>query len=231
MILKEKADKEILFMKSLIIVTSKDTEKYANYLYDLIGLNDDTEDAIVGTKDGEVKAAVYTVQDFLHNRINISSSQYVLYIGNDKFIKEKREHIILKYNQYGMRYGDFGKAAYLYINHVVEQNKYNDFIKLYEGIHGDVQKVKFKASDAAHIVSGALVGAGAELGTGLLGAATILAAGALMPVVAIGGAGALAAGGVSLAKKKKIDDQIKDQQYNCLILKYYLEGLNDFLNS
>lgn len=52
-------------------------------------LEDDTEDETVGTKDGEVAAQVWLEKDYKANAAQLSSNQYILFIGQDKLIKEK----------------------------------------------------------------------------------------------------------------------------------------------
>ena len=55
---------------------------YGDYLAQLISLDDDTEETTVGTKDGEVAAQVWTEKDYNNNAAQMSSNQYVLFVGN-----------------------------------------------------------------------------------------------------------------------------------------------------
>ena len=216
-------------MKKLIVVTEKKTEGYANYLRGLVSQNDDTEEKIIGTKDGEVEIAIYNEKQFQDRKLDMSSNQRLLFVGNSSFMKKEREHFDKKFNKYGMVFGSLGKQACLYVDYVVPMNEYDEFIKYAQGIQEDVRKVTFNAGDVAQVAAGAAVGAGVELGTAVLGAATILATGALMPVIAIGGAAVIAGGGLGTIKYNAKKKEIERQQYDCLILKCYLDYLNDFM--
>ena len=58
--------------KNLIIVTSKGGEKYGNYLFQLIS-----------DYDG-VDAALWSENEYKDNRVQLSSSQYVVFVGDSK---------------------------------------------------------------------------------------------------------------------------------------------------
>ena len=53
----------------LIIVCDDRTEKYANYLRQLISTNDDSEGEVVGIADGSVEVAVWTDKEYINNII------------------------------------------------------------------------------------------------------------------------------------------------------------------
>ena len=76
-------------MRNLIIVCEEKCRGYGDYLSQLISSEDDTEDTIVGTKDGEVAVQVWGEKDFKANQAQLSSNQYILFIGHSKLIKEK----------------------------------------------------------------------------------------------------------------------------------------------
>lgn len=80
-------------MKKLIIICEEKCRQYGDYLAQLISLEDDTEENTVGTKDGEVAARVWLEKDYKANSAQLSSSQYILFIGQDKLIKEKSSHM------------------------------------------------------------------------------------------------------------------------------------------
>ena len=60
-------------MKNLIIVCDEKSKEYANYLSQLISMEDDTEDTTVGVKDGSVQAQVWLEKDYKANSATISS--------------------------------------------------------------------------------------------------------------------------------------------------------------
>ncbi len=48
----------------LIIVYNKDTQKYANYMLQLISLKDDEDGNVIGSQDGSVEAAVWSEKEY-----------------------------------------------------------------------------------------------------------------------------------------------------------------------
>ena len=120
-------------MKKLIIVCEEKCRQYGDYLAQLISLEDDTEDETVGTKDGEVAAQVWLEKDYKANAAQLSSNQYILFIGQDKLIKEKSSHMNMGFAEFGMKYGWLGKQAVLSVDKVVEAAKN----ALYTGKIGD----------------------------------------------------------------------------------------------
>lgn len=216
-------------IEPLIIVADKKTIIYANFLSALISQKDDTEDKIVGTKDGSVSVAIYNEEQYLDNKPTIPSDHRVLFIGNGKVAKTEQPNIGVKYNKYGMIYGEIGNRACLYVKNVVPFKEYEKFIKEAQVIQKEVSKVKIKTGDVVQAAAGAAIGAGVELGTAVLGAATILLSGALMPVVAIGGAAVIAGGGIGTLKYNTKKNEVKDQQYRYLVMKCYLDYMNNFM--
>lgn len=215
--------------KNLIVVTDKKTEKYGNYLRGLVSQNDDTDEVVVGTKDGEVVLTIYNEKQFADRKLELSSNQRILFIGNSKLVKEERQHFKVKYNQYGMVFSSLGKQACMYVDHVVPMKEYDEFIKMAGETLENIKKVSIGAKDVAQVAAGAAAGVGIELGTAVLGAATIIASGALMPLVALGGAAVLAGGGITSVKYNAKKKEIEQQQYDCLVMKCYLEYLREFM--
>ena len=59
-------------------------------------MEDDTEEATVGVKDGSVQAQVWLEKDYKANSATISSTQHIVFIGNSKLLKEQRSHIFCR---------------------------------------------------------------------------------------------------------------------------------------
>ena len=53
----------------------------------LISRKDDNESEIIGIKDGSAAAQVWTEKEYTANSAQISSEQYILFVGNSKLIK------------------------------------------------------------------------------------------------------------------------------------------------
>ena len=114
-------------MKKLIIVCEEKLRHYGDFLSQLISRKDDNESEVIGIKDGSAAAQVWNEKEYSANSAQISSEQYILFIGNSKLIKEKRLHMQKKFSEYGMNYGWLGKQAVLFVDHIVSVDDYNDF--------------------------------------------------------------------------------------------------------
>lgn len=205
-------------MKKLIIVCEEKCRQYGDYLAQLISLEDDKEDETVGTKDGEVAAQVWLEKDYKANAAQLSSNQYILFIGQDKLIKEKSSHMNMGFAEFGMKYGWLGKQAVLSVEKVVEADKYENFISYAQNYQQDVEQL-IKSKDKKALKAGAAAGAA---GVTKAGALAVISPVALVPIAGIGA-------GVMAVKKFTLNSKIKEQQYSCAVMKFYLDDLSKFL--
>lgn len=211
-------------MKKLIIVCEGKCRQYGDYLAQLISLEDDKEDETVGTKDGEVAAQVWLEKDYKANAAQLSSNQYILFIGQDKLIKGKSSHMNMGFAEFGMKYGWLGKQAVLSVEKVVEADKYENFISYAQNYQQNVEQL-IKSKDKKALKAGAAAGAAGVAGaTGVAkaGALAVISPVALVPIACIGA-------GVMAVKKFTLNSKIKEQQYSCAVMKFYLDDLSKFL--
>ena len=192
-------------MKTLIIICEEKCRQYGDYLAQLISL-----------KDGEVEAQVWLEERYKANSALISSSQYILFIGQDKLIKEKSSHMNTEFSEYGMKYGWLGKQAVLSVEKVVEADKYESFIAYAQNYQQNVEQL-IKSKDKQSLKAGATAGA-----VGVAGALAIIFPAALAPIAGI-------SAGVMAVKKYTLNSKIKEQQYSCAVMKFYLDDLSKFL--
>lgn len=211
-------------MKKLIIVCEEKCRQYGDYLAQLISLEDDKEDETVGTKDGEVAAQVWLEKDYKANAAQLSSNQYILFIGQDKLIKEKSSHMNMGFAEFGMKYGWLGKQAVLSVEKVVEADKYENFISYAQNYQQDVEQL-IKSKDKKALKAGAAAGAAGvtgAVGVAKAGALAVISPVALVPIAGIGAS-------VMAVKKFTLNSKIKEQQYSCAVMKFYLDDLSKFL--
>jgi hypothetical protein len=76
-------------VNKLIIVCEDKLRKYGDFLAQLISLNDDKDDAIVGIADGTTVAQVWSEKEYLSNAAQISSEQYILFVGNRMYCSDE----------------------------------------------------------------------------------------------------------------------------------------------
>jgi hypothetical protein len=235
-------------MKKLIIVCEERLRRYGDFLAQLISGTDDKEGRVVGIKDGAAAAQVWTEKEYTANAAQISSEQYLLFVGNSKLIKEKRHHMLQKYSNHGMNYGWLGKQAVLFVDHILSFPEYTNFYKLLSNEYAEgsqKEAVRLLPSKSEEIIEPINIVEEAEeskedASTEVLEVVQPEAKEpkkVLTPFVAVGKAFKKAVDSgvktinkvsddISAASKSK---DIEDQQYTCLILLFYLDALAAFL--
>ena len=208
----------------LIIVCDDKTEKYANYLRQLVSTNDDEEGKVVGTEDGAITVSVWLEKDYKANMATISSNEHVLFIGENDVSKKEISSMSVKFNKFGMKYGWLGKQGMMIVSEVISQRDTNDkFIEYCRGYKTYFEKIEFskpiteQAFDAVNDVVGgnkaALIAGGALLG--FLAPGITLATGAVL--------------GVTQFLTGTDKEKVMDQQYRGLTAILYMDGLSEFL--
>lgn len=235
-------------MKKLIIVCEERLRRYGDFLAQLISGTDDKEGRVVGIKDGAAAAQVWTEKEYTANAAQISSEQYLLFVGNSKLIKEKRHHMLQKYSDHGMNYGWLGKQAVLFVDHILSFSEYTNFYKLLSNEYAEgsqKEAVRLLPSKSEEVVEPINIVEEAEeikedASTEVLEVVQPEAKEpkkVLTPFVAVGKAFKKAVDGGVKTINKVSDDinaaskskDIEDQQYTCLILLFYLDALASFL--
>ena len=207
----------------LMIVCDDKTMQYANYLIQLIGQNDDNGESAVGIKDGTVSAAIYTEKQYKDTLARITSNTHILFMGNNKSTKEQAKFLDCQIDCFGMKYGWLGKRAVMFVDESVKKDEYNDFVDYAKKFQLEYKKKDEKKKAKPGI--GAVAGA-----AGAVGAAKVA-----LPAVAVGvGAWLLTpivevAGIYGIVKSSKAKKDVKEQQYRCLTLAVYMDGLQKFL--
>lgn len=189
--------------KSLIIVCAENTQKYGNYLMQLIGLKDDENGRIVGIEDGSVEAALWTEEEFEANRPTITSAQKIIFIGDSKGMKAERANMDCIFNEYGLHIDRLGNHGALYINEkFMNKEEYEGFLNFAKGYQKDYENVSKKLYSAAKKA-------------------------VAFSLIIFGGIYGLAGSWILNWAKKR--NEINDQRYGFLILYTYLEELADFI--
>lgn len=208
----------------LIIVCDDKTEKYANYLRQLVSTYDDEEGKVVGTEDGAITVSVWLEKDYKANMAKISSNEHVLFIGENEVSKKEISSMSVKFNKFGMKYGWRGKRGMMIVSEVISQpDNYDKFIKYCRSYKTDFEKLEFSKSipeQAFETVNGVVGG----------NTAALIAGGALLrflaPAVTLATGAVL---GVTQLLTGPDSEKIKDQQYRGLTAILYMDGLSEFL--
>lgn len=127
--------------KKLVIVTNDNTKMYGELLSALVSSLDDkkSEDGsinIVGVKDGSVEAVIWDEATYKDNFNHLSSSQKLLFIGQNESTKPIEANINFEssFSKYGVYFGYLGNKAILYSDKKILTNKdelYGEFIEKY----------------------------------------------------------------------------------------------------
>ena len=154
-------------------------------------------------KDGTVSAAIWTPKVYKDTLPKITSNTHILFIGSFKEAKEQRKNVNFKFNKYGMHFGWLGKRAVMYVDDkMLKKDEYDHFLKFSKNYQEEFEKA------TVNIVN-SLPDYMKVIGTFLP---------VIYPVAIYG----LISG--TIAHKK-----IKNQQYRCLTIALYLDGLQKFL--
>lgn len=205
-------------MKKLIIVCEEKYKKYGDYLSQLISLEDDTEQNVIGIKDGEVVAQVWSEKDYVANSPQIASSQSILFIGESKLIKDKSTHMKVMFSEHGIKYGWLGKQAVLTVDKTISTKEYDDFLEFALSNQTDIERLIEKKENKKIVEN---VKENPIIGVKAAGVAALGFLGGMIGIAPIAG----------LELKKSIDlkNKIKGQQYSCAIMRFYLTALSEFL--
>ncbi len=191
-------------MTKLVIVCGEHEKKYGNYLRQLICTNDDKEGETIGVEDGTVDVAVWSEEEYKSNSPTISSSVYLLFIGENKASKSEVVSMPIVFNRFGMKYGWRGKRGMLIVDKVLTNaeliNEFNIFTQQFESIGQIDDENTLNAERDAKLKKIAIIGSHV-----------------LLP-------------GSGFAVKKKMQmDEMKNKQYYALTTTFYLEGIQEFL--
>lgn len=208
-------------MKKLIIVCEEKLRQYGDFLAQLISLEDDKDGKVIGVKDGEVAAQVWTEKEYSANSSQISSEQYILFIGNSKLIKEKRSYMMKWFSQFGMQYGWLGKQAVLFVQKIVDMKEYDNFIEYAKENQSDVTKLIEMKSDIM-VAQEQNEKNPVEEAKGIK---IILSTVKALPAAIVNAP----VRGLNVVNKLANNKKIEEQEYSCLVLVFYLNGLSQFL--
>lgn len=200
----------------LMIVCDDKSMQYANYLIQLVGQKDDSDDATVGTKDGAVSAAIYTEKQYKDTLAKITSNTHILFIGKNKTTMEQAKYIPCKIDSYGLRYGWLGKRAVMYVDRKITKEEAQAFINYAHNYQLEYKELNQGFKTVSTVVDGLMsptvINNFKKLSDWLLAPITITPAAIY-----------------DLVQRSKSLKEMEEQQYRCLTLAVYMDGLQKFL--
>ena len=191
-------------LTKLIIVCGEKEKKYGNYLRQLICTNDDIDGEVVGAEDGTVDVTVWSEEEYKSNSPTISSSVYLLFIGENKISKSEIVSMPIVFDRFGMKYGWRGKRGMLIVDKTLTNpeliNEFGLYTQKFESIGQIDDENTLNAERNTRLKKAAVIGSHV-----------------LLP-------------GSGFAVKKKLEmDEMKNKQYYALTTTFYIEGIQDYL--
>ena len=204
-------------MKNLIIVCEERFRQYGDFLAQLVSI-EDKKDINLGIKEGTFVSQVWSEKEYISNAAQISSEQYLLFIGNSKLSKSKRFHMINKFSEYGMNYGWLGKQAAIFVDRVVGVNDYNSFIEYAKRNQSDINKFIKLKSDILFLPE-------RTDGEDIKSIKELLNIEEFYEVFIVNTKAKI----INRFKRVINKNSIEKQEYTCLVFVFYLKGLSQFL--
>ena len=190
----------------LIIVYDKETVGYATFLQQLISQKNDVEvetAKTAGEQKNYIDATIWTTKVYEDNLSKLTSNTHVIFIGSSKTAKDHGRNIHFSYEKYGMHYGWLGKRAVLYVDtkKKFKKKEYEAFFALCNEYSKKLEKTNVSFANMLSSTKNRLHF------LYVFDFSVIFSTRAFMAEV----------------------KRINDQQYRCLTLVFYMEGLQKFL--
>ena len=191
-----------------------------------IELNDDdpTSGEIIGTKDGSIEISLCSEEMWNNRKKSSSDADKILFLGTSKAVNSTLPHMIIKYDQFGIKYGWSGNIGLLTVDdsQLKNQKQYNDF--------SDTFMKEFSNPNASQVlksINSDFSEMSDYLHPELIKRKKLKKAGTATLAVLTGGLSLVALPISSSIKKKQ---QLVQLLYFYGVLHFYLYNLEDFIN-
>lgn len=116
--------------KKLIIVYDDSTMEHATYLMQLISCQE-RDEANASIQAGTIDVAVWSEKKYSDTLSSLTTSTYVLFVGNGKVAKRARANMPMRFGKLGMHYGWLGTQGCLFVDPLsLNRNNYAEFKEL-----------------------------------------------------------------------------------------------------
>lgn len=201
--------------EKVVIVYTKGTEKYANYLMQLISISS-------YEKDGQITAACWSLDELKDSMAKMSSAHRIIFLGSDKKVDTYTSEIEDTFSKYGMHYGWLGRQAVLRVEKdaLSITRKYKEFCQFAQEHQ---RKLKAVLDAKLAVTTGVAVAAAGSTATAAAAITSLLGSALLLPIISIWTMIPIG------AKLLKESSKVIDQKYRCLVAVFYQEGLRKYL--
>ena len=140
----------------MVIVYTKETEKYANYLMQLISIPSREEDE-------QITVACWSLDEFKNSMSKMPSNRKVLFVGSNKKMDMYISEIKDTFNKHGMHYGWIGTLGVLRVDRdaLSLTRKYKEFCRFAQGQQQELKEAltaKSIVTTSAAAIVAALLG-------------------------------------------------------------------------
>ena len=146
--------------KKLIIVCDDSAMEHATYLMQLISCQE-RDEADTSVQAGAIDVTVWSEKKYDDTLSSLTTSTYVLFIGNGKVAKRARANMPMKFDRIGMHYGWLGTQGCLFVDSLsLNRNNYAEFKELcdrYGKDFGDDPRLLGRAREEAREIPAASV--------------------------------------------------------------------------
>lgn len=239
-----------------LLIVCDDKKKYKVYAELLSGLiSQNKKDNGDKTLENNISVTIQTEKVYLANESTMTSNTHVLFLGTFKEALTHQTNAHIKYKKYGMNYGWLGTRSVLFVDKetledinieelwqlsgkyykkTIEDFKQNDIFH-----DKEKEELEDEETESKHSRLKNKLGSKIEKIPGMkTNAAKIVGAGVLMTRASISSTLAMAGAAkltyqsmLKITSAKKRNEEIKKEQYNCLVRAFYLEGLSLFLEA
>lgn len=138
--------------KKLIIVCDDSTMEHATYLMQLISCQE-RDKADTQIQADSIEVTVWSEKKYDDTPSSLTTSTYVLFVGNGKVAKRARTNMLMRFDKLGMHYGWLGTQGCLFVDPLsLNRDNYTKFKELCDRYGKDF-------GDDPRLLGGAKVGA------------------------------------------------------------------------
>lgn len=137
----------------MVIVYTKETEKYANYLMQLISIPSREENE-------QITVACWSLDEFKNSMSKMPSNRKVLFVGSNKKMDMYISEIKDTFNKHGMHYGWIGTQGVLRVDRdaLSLTRKYKEFCRFAQGQQQELKEALTAKSIVTTSAVAALLG-------------------------------------------------------------------------
>ena len=104
--------------KKLIIVVDEKSKVYGELLSALITMKDDSDDSVIGVKDGSVETVIWNEKIYADNQGQLGSNNKIVFVGrsDEEKVVGANINFLNDFSAYGICYGYVSNKAVVHVD-------------------------------------------------------------------------------------------------------------------